>query len=78
MNILSTYNITENFNYFGNCLTIPDTIRYIATDADGMVYGYTGVPKRLANYREWSGMGGVELAKAEVGTFNWKESLVEV
>ena len=66
------------FNYYGISLKINEDIRYIATDENGEVYGFTSRP--IGNSSYWSDGNphrslflGIAYFKGE-----WSDSLVEV
>lgn len=68
--------LSKEVDYFGIKLTVPSDLMYIATDADGLVYGYFDEPTiNLALWwRSWSD-NSITLATVELGDTDWRETL---
>jgi len=74
--ILKRY--TKLFDYFGLPLSIPDGILWLATDGDGMLYGYFNEPY-CADQGFWDNYDDekVKIAKIQI-IGDWKQSKIEV
>ena len=75
--------VVVEVEYFGTTLKIPDTINYIAADADGEIYGYTTIRPPIYHSTDgrWirDGYGEHEyLGKLVLRSGDWRDTLQEV
>lgn len=66
--------LSNQVNYFGIELTVPNDVRYIATDSDGCVYGYYVEPN--LGGRCWNVYDdAVSLATVDLVGTDWRATL---
>lgn len=69
--------LSKEVDYFGIKLTVPSDVMCIATDSEGLVYGYYNKPKLTDRYWNVSDMYDhvVSLATVELEGTDWRETL---
>lgn len=76
-----SYATHKQVKYFTSRLTVPDYVTYIATDFNGIVFGYSDKPVLSAGGYHWT-YSTPTLGIVEIGTIkyrgDWKESLKKV
>lgn len=79
MKLVSYTKTTKYVDYFGFGFSIPISIKYIATDGNGEIYGYSEKPYLSDHWFEFQTTNKfMELGKFLLEGQDWRETLREV
>jgi len=77
MKLLSGHK-TKNIRYFGIDMTVRESVKFLATDEDGEVYGFDMKPTTKATFWHVSEYAYDFVADVDLEGMDWKDTLVEL
>lgn len=65
-------------NYFGIFMPVPPTVRYMATDKDGVLHGFNVKPMLDQTRGIWRGAGVIKLATLDLHGICWMTTEIRI